>query len=408
MSQAEAPAVDEVAPAVAVAQPTSEEFDVLFENLKLDVAQRVAEKMEEVWHRGKRVVNQTQQQNAEKLEQLADQVSRCVEQQKMLEDENRELKQMLAKLTTQASMVGAVFGAIPQIIRTPKREANASPHSDCVPNGVKEPAFLSPSSSLTSGLAFVGNPLPDVPSFPFGTPNSPSGTGPLVSPKLVPTQSPVSDASLAAVSTPGRPALSGSAVGQSARGPTQLSLASTVPCTPSKTAASMAAGTQSPAGVLHSFVANSTFSFTLRKADNVELGLTVSHTDCNRYLLVECVQPDGAVEAWNRQSASLGKIVKRGDLILSVNGVSQDTGRMLEECKTKQLLKISICHAADELLMLSRQSSSLRADAAAFVPMRSDTSAASDGVTTAARGDSAAVAEGFVTVMDIPHKANGD
>merc|ERR1719230_968314 len=87
------------------------------------------------------------------------------------------------------------------------------------------------------------------------------------------------------------------------------------------------------------------FSFTLRNADGSDLGLNVSHHEDDKALRVEGVRPEGAVEAWNRQcvgSTASEKAVLPGDRIVSVNGVSQDPAAMLEECRDKQLLKLTV------------------------------------------------------------------
>uniref|UniRef100_A0A7S0AMZ5 PDZ domain-containing protein n=1 Tax=Pyrodinium bahamense TaxID=73915 RepID=A0A7S0AMZ5_9DINO len=87
------------------------------------------------------------------------------------------------------------------------------------------------------------------------------------------------------------------------------------------------------------------FSFTIRKADETDLGLNVTHHERDRVLCVESVRADGAVDAWNRQC--LGgvlpeKAVLPGDMIISVNNVAYDPERMLEECKERRLLRLTI------------------------------------------------------------------
>lgn len=87
----------------------------------------------------------------------------------------------------------------------------------------------------------------------------------------------------------------------------------------------------------------STFSFTLRRADGVELGAEFTHVNGNA-LYVSSVVAGGALEAWNLQCAggpSAGKVVQTGDAIVNVNGVCQAMA-MLEECKTKHLLRLTI------------------------------------------------------------------
>jgi hypothetical protein len=107
------------------------------------------------------------------------------------------------------------------------------------------------------------------------------------------------------------------------------------------------------------------FSFTLRKADGTDLGLNVSHHEEDKALRVESVRPEGAVEAWNRQcygSASTEKAIIAGDRIISVNSVGGDPAKMLEECRVKQLLKITVVRGE------APKPTSMRAEASEFVP----------------------------------------
>merc|ERR1712060_109960 len=138
------------------------------------------------------------------------------------------------------------------------------------------------------------------------------------------------------------------------------------------------------------------FSFTLRKADDTELGLNVSHQEHDRVLCIEGVMADGAVDAWNRQcrgSALLEKVVFPGDKIISVNNVAYNADKMLEECKEKRLLRLTVARGEYPLPEVpactgsvnsnstnnigiainsninDHSSSSLRATASEFVPM---------------------------------------
>jgi hypothetical protein len=117
------------------------------------------------------------------------------------------------------------------------------------------------------------------------------------------------------------------------------------------------------------------FTFTLRKADGADLGLNVSHHGDDCVLRVEGVRPDGAVEAWNRQCAnsqSAMKEVRPGDTILSVNAVSGDPVKMLEECRDRQLLKLSIERNRPAMVAptveATAKPTTLRAEASVFVP----------------------------------------
>lgn len=94
-----------------------------------------------------------------------------------------------------------------------------------------------------------------------------------------------------------------------------------------------------------------TFSFTIRKADNTDLGLDVSSSATQRGLLVEAILPGGAAEAWNRQQDP-GKGSRElcpGDTILQVNS-AQGPEEMLLECRNKMLLKLTVQRGEKYLL----------------------------------------------------------
>jgi hypothetical protein len=95
------------------------------------------------------------------------------------------------------------------------------------------------------------------------------------------------------------------------------------------------------------------FSFTLRLAGGGSLGLHLDRScDGNSALVVQSVAPGGAVEAWNKQCAGGpkdGKVVRPGDIIISVNGRRGDQG-MLDECREKELLKLIVVRGNLEVL----------------------------------------------------------
>jgi len=137
------------------------------------------------------------------------------------------------------------------------------------------------------------------------------------------------------------------------------------------------------------------FSFTLRKADGADLGLNVYHHETDKALQVESVRADGAVEAWNRQcagTASADKAVGPGDKIISVNSISGDPQKMLEECRDKLLLRLTFVRgdAAARTppppqgvnASPATRPSTLRAEAATFVPMTGAAAASQEQVVT--------------------------
>jgi len=86
------------------------------------------------------------------------------------------------------------------------------------------------------------------------------------------------------------------------------------------------------------------FTFTLRLADGIQLGLEINRDEHNQELVVKKVIPGGAAEAWNRQCFAgpfSSKAVVPTDRIVGINGRSDITG-MMEECRLVQLLKIFV------------------------------------------------------------------
>jgi len=87
------------------------------------------------------------------------------------------------------------------------------------------------------------------------------------------------------------------------------------------------------------------FTLTLRRADNVPLGLDVRGEPGDRCLIVEAVRPGGAVEAWNRLCAGDSREMRAGDHIVAING-AEDADSMHKECLTRHLLRMTVCRVS--------------------------------------------------------------
>lgn len=147
-----------------------------------------------------------------------------------------------------------------------------------------------------------------------------------------------------------------------------------------------------------------TFSFTLRKADGADLGLSVSQDESEQVLRVEGIKEKGAVEAWNKCNAGGGKEVLPGDRVVGVNGVAYDPQAMLAECREKQLLRLTVVRggpagprggtgaAEPPATPKSLPPTTLRADASVFVPGLQ--SPGSEGTATSAGTEGAASSAG--------------
>lgn len=138
----------------------------------------------------------------------------------------------------------------------------------------------------------------------------------------------------------------------------QLPLLPTEPSLPK----SSAGGAAGPAVVQDSLCVP-TFTFVLRRADNVPLGLDVRADPNETCLLVEGVRTGGAIEAWNKQCAGDKREIRTGDKIIKVNA-AEGAEAMRSECVHKHVLKIAVMREVSAV----RTTGSLRIEADEFVP----------------------------------------
>jgi len=335
-----------------------------------DVDSRVKEKAEELWLKGKNMLSSIQTKHKEKTQVLADDLTECLKKQQLLEAENQKLKMVLADLAGRFSMMGSCFnGASPKTAYGGAGGMSAaastmSPNQESTPSELYSPATFTPSTAEAGKAAETGalaSQFPDLPAFPF-----PAAQAASPAPALS-----LADALL--------------------QTPQPISLASSMTPVGTPVAGDMHKGQDNGSN-------SYTFSFTLRKADGADLGLNVSHHEHDRVLRVEGVRSDGAVEAWNRQCASSAfadKAVLPGDIITSVNNITYDPKTMLEECRDRQLLKLTILRQRAE-----RKSSTLRADASEFVPGAASSSSDAEDPPSAAEDAAAADAEDAIPKPD--------
>lgn len=323
-----------------------------------DVDSKVAEKVEELWQKGKQMLNQVQQRHQERNDKLNAEVSQCLERQRALEVENEQLKQVLADMTSRLTLLcdraGTGGGCMNSTGTT--SVGNSSVHSGSPPptRGSDAMDIFTPVRGTASGSEAA--PLAEVPPFPFPAQTTPPAA------TATPAAAPLLLSEALGARSPEK-------LAEQHQPPTLLSLASSLPQMPSMEAYA--------AGACASPVV---FSFTIRKADETDLGLNVTQREQERVLCVEGVRAEGAVDAWNRQC--LGgqfpeKAVLPGDMIISVNSVAYDPERMLEECKERQLLRLTISRGGLPLEQPPQTGAagasptpvtSLRAEASEFVP----------------------------------------
>eukprot|EP00439_Symbiodinium_sp_Y106_P062812 s482_g9.t1 len=313
------------------ALPPEKQLNAIQELVLSEVEYKVQEKTEEMWNRGKQVVAQMKQRHQQTVQQHLDEIARLKKSSQDLEEENMRLNQLVHDLAT------GLTADLPY----------GSPDS-CASTAVEEPEA---SKQVEAATPFTPKPRTDPDTPPSALPEVPAF--PLLS-SPVPLSAPISLAESLGQATPQR---------------TQVSLMQSLIEMPSPFTVNGRAGAGMVGG-------NGIFSFTLRKADGTELGLNVSHSNDDRVLCVEGIRPGGAVEAWNRQCLGPGstfteKAVFQGDRIISVNQICYDPNKMLQECKEKQLLKLTIARGNVSLPSAPAQgpgSASLRADASEFVP----------------------------------------
>lgn len=293
-------------------------IDAVRQAVLRDVDTKVSDKVKDLWSRGRSLLNNIEQENQKKATEISEMLSQCQEKQEALAAENERLRTTLANVVHQFQVLGSVFGnaeggaaAVGAAAPSPAAAAPSTPAgldvsavSGSSPQEAASAELFAPGvfPAATAGTAGSA-PLPEVPAWPF----------PVAPP-----------------ATPATPLSLSEALGSEPTQQVPLSLMGSLPA---------------PTPTMEQPMASGIFSFTLRKADGTDLGLNVSHHEDDKVLRVEGVRAEGAVEAWNRQcqgSAACEKAVFPGDRIISVNSIIYEPLRMLEECRDKQLLKLTI------------------------------------------------------------------
>eukprot|EP00930_Biecheleria_cincta_P063693 TRINITY_DN49228_c0_g1_i1.p1 TRINITY_DN49228_c0_g1~~TRINITY_DN49228_c0_g1_i1.p1 ORF type:complete len:416 (+),score=84.47 TRINITY_DN49228_c0_g1_i1:54-1250(+) len=89
------------------------------------------------------------------------------------------------------------------------------------------------------------------------------------------------------------------------------------------------------------------FNFTIRKADDSDMGLCVSHVNFQPPVIIDTILPGGAVDSWNKLCVGdrASRAVMQGDHLLSANGITDVMG-ILEEMMTQRLLRVEVWRPA--------------------------------------------------------------
>lgn len=350
-AQAAAANLEEKLTQLGLGAPETSQF---IEEIKAVIDNHVAGRADELRAWGTQMMGQMNKKMKEKTASLSEEVALCREKQARLETENEQLKEVLQHLAGRFQMLGALISS--KVMADPLVSAAASMAAESAAGAA---AVSVPSPGPQAGVAAAVSPQEGADAA-RAAPTAAAGPDQAAGTAAVPDAAPRRDPKMADIPPfpfPGpaagtvplslAEALS-SQVPQQQR--TQLSLATSL--SPAAAPAEAAAATPGQ------------FTFTLRKADGADLGLDVSHSLTDKTLRIEGVRPEGAVEAWNRQchgSVAAEKVVQVGDKLVSVNSVSYDPEKMLQECKDKQLLKLTIIRG-------ERVPKTMRAEASVFVP----------------------------------------
>lgn len=324
---------------------------------------KTAESVESLWQKGQRAMTNLQQQQLNQTTQLQSQLLACTEAHQQLQRENAMLRSGLEALMKHLTLI---FGPPPHLPGAPpSANAGRTPPiippaaAPRVPQRAQTPQSATPSQT-GAGTKPSTSKLGSEAAEDFHTP---AGS---------PLRGEISVAEDLAGGPSPNPALS-PIPGLPARAPPSASGTRSdakVPASVDPIAAPAAASAAQPAQA-------PTFSLTLRRADNVPLGLDVVGEPDKEWLVVEGIRLGGAVEAWNRQCHGDSREIRRGDRIIQINAV-KDADSMRVECLEKHLLRMSVLRISKteqaaptvvtEISAASPGIGGLRAEADEFVP----------------------------------------
>mmetsp|Transcript_843 Transcript_843/g.1757 ORF Transcript_843/g.1757 Transcript_843/m.1757 type:complete len:431 (+) Transcript_843:69-1361(+) len=327
---------------------------------------KTAAAAESLWQRGQKAMQQLQMQQVQQAEKLQGQLAACRDSYQKLEQENAMLRGGLEALMKHLTLVfGAPPHQWPPEVQSPFFPQPMPRHAPQAPSAapgapkpsaapVASPTALGSSAKPASG---VGRIDPE----DFHTPAASPLPGSAIAPidELL-AESPTSPLSF----VPGLPAAAMAAATVASASSGRIGSDSGAPVT-----------TKASHG-------SQPFTLTLRRAEQVPLGLEIRGDTGASFLTVNKVMPGGAVEAWNRQCTGDAREIKAGDHIINING-AEEADLMCAECVSKHLLKMTVlrgphesapCESLDASVAPVAVSTgfglcgSLRADADEFVP----------------------------------------
>lgn len=335
-----------------IAPPKAELKDELVREVTAAVRDHIecktAEAVDTLWQKGQRAMQHLQQQQLNQTAQLQSQLVACAEAHAQLQRENRMLRTGLEALMKHLTLV---FGPPPHMPGMPPSAPPVTP-----PPG-SAPAFFPPGAPPASAVAAAAA-ASGAQQATETSQSSQSGAAPHAAPPPQPkAESQAANLGNGEIHTEdfhtpaGSPLRASTAAEDLLPGPSSSGTQSALPGLPGFPVGPSSCGgtgsnptSPSPLSSAQQSPANTTapaFSLTLRRADNVSLGLDVVREPDQEWLLVEGIRPGGAVEAWNRQCHGDAREIRPGDHIVMING-SRDAEAMQEECLQKHLLRMSV------------------------------------------------------------------
>lgn len=338
-----------------------------------EVESKLMEKDESLWRRGQAEIRKLQQEQ----DQLLTNVQRLRDQQDMMTIESQKMQGALAQVTSKFELVvkemREALRAMPQLQPqlgnhlTPSPSVASTSASDEI-QGDEQACHPTPGSSMGTPFAGFGSvdrahrPTP----LPTWQPQASEGIGAVFeqfdeeasvsgphrryrTPPRMPLQSPAVLSLASALPSVSLPPLTpgmspgykrlhlADVLGDATAAPAVPPVVANRPSSPP------AQGSQSPGASAGSPThGHEVLTVVLNKEPGfVTLGIEVNQLETES-LRVESVDEHGLVGRHNSQQVEKESQVLVGDRIIEVNGLRQDTARMLSECKVRQQLTLTI------------------------------------------------------------------
>lgn len=307
-----------------------------------------------LWQRGQRVVQRMQQEHSNQMEQLHGQLAACAESYRNLEHENALIRTRLEALMKHLTLIlgppphcmPPMPGGSPvyagQEFHTPQASPAASP-AVAAGSGASSSSTAGAAAAATAAAAAAAASGAKLAAIDETSNVQSSGAEELETPPFPFAPDDCDDSAAAQQGAGAADATASTGTGASTHGADSVA-----PHASATASAISAAVAQQLSEISELAVAQHTgapavppFTLTLRRADNVPLGLDVRGDTEGVCLVVDAVRPGGAVEAWNRQCAGDSREVRAGDRIIMINS-AEDADTMREECLTKHLLRVTV------------------------------------------------------------------